>query len=284
MIGILAHVEKPDAAPVTRQVVEGLRVRGLQPVFEQRTAALIGEPVGHKEPWLGTHCEMLVVIGGDGTILRAVHKLERQFKPILGINIGSLGFLTCAGANDWERAVQCIADKTCIISHRTLLDVTLESAEGKTVQLGALNDCVISRGERSQLVLIEVRINGEPLTIYNADGLILATPTGSTAYSLSAGGPILMPDSGAIVITPICPHVLTNRSTVVSDNARIEARVVEGSREVFVSVDGRPHIPMQPGDTLHIAKAAITLPIAMLPGTSFSDVLRQKLKWSGSNI
>ena len=140
----------------------------------------------------------------------------QPFDRFSGLNIGSLGFLTCAGLGEIPRVVESIIRKDFILSPRDLLIAEITGPSGK-VALHGLNDVVISRGERSQLVKIQVKIDGEALTNYNADGLIIATPTGSTAYSLAAGGPILMPDSGAFVITPICPHVLTNRSTVVSD-------------------------------------------------------------------
>ncbi len=147
-----------------------------------------------------------------------------------------------------------------------------------------LNDVVISRGERSQLVKLRVKIDGAELTDYNADGLIIATPTGSTAYSLSAGGPILMPDSGGFVITPICPHVLTNRSTVVSDRSIITSELIVAEHSVFVTVDGQGNHAMHLGDTLRISQSDRRLPLVMLPEKLFPEVLRQKLKWSGSNV
>jgi len=133
-------------------------------------------------------------------------------------------------------------------------------------------------------VQTRVAIDGIPLTDYNADGLVVATPTGSTAYSLSAGGPILMPDSGSFVITPICPHVLTNRSVVISDNSIVEIGVAKEGQMVFVSADAQRWSPMALGDTLHLKKSSRTLPLAMLPERPFSEVLRQKLKWSGTNV
>ena len=147
-----------------------------------------------------------------------------------------------------------------------------------------LNDAVLSRGEVSRLVRLKTRVNGEALTEFNADGLIVATPTGSTAYSLSAGGPILAPESGAFVITPICPHVLTNRSIIVDESAVIEIEVTEREYPVFLTVDGREPLHIEAGSTVEIRKSHRVLPLASLPGVSFFGVVRQKLKWSGSNI
>ena len=147
-----------------------------------------------------------------------------------------------------------------------------------------LNDVVLSRGEVSRLIRLQTRVNGEVLTEFNADGLIVATPTGSTAYSLSAGGPILAPESGAFVITPICPHVLTNRSIIVDEDAIIEIEVTEREYPVFLTVDGREPLKIETGTRVEIKKSGRVLPLASLPGVSFFGVVRQKLKWSGSNI
>jgi NAD+ kinase len=204
--------------------------------------------------------------------------------PIFGINIGSLGFLTCLGPTEISRAVASIRDRDYILSERPLLEARLSIGGAEPRVLHGLNDAIISRGERSELVKIRVRVDDVPLTDYNADGLVVATPTGSTAYSLSAGGPILMPDSGGFVITPICPHVLTNRSVVVSDAGVIHVEICEPGHTVFVNVDGQDSSAMGIGDALMIRKSTRTLPLAMLPGRSFSEVLRQKLKWSGTNL
>jgi len=284
MIGLLAHADKPRAREAAQLMVRELDHRAINYVLEKQTARLIGRSDGMTEQEMADVCHLLVVLGGDGTILRVLHKLGDKIRPIFGVNIGSLGFLTCVASNEYERAADAIASENYVLSQRSLLSVDLVR-DGKTVcQNIGLNDAVVSRGERSQLVLLEVRIDDIVLTTYYADGLIIATPTGSTAYSLSAGGPILMPDSGSMLICPICPHVLTNRSVVVSDHSEIRVRSVDKSNDVFVSVDGRSSDSMASGDTLIVRKSATYLPLAMLPELSFSDVLCQKLKWSGSNL
>ena len=143
---------------------------------------------------------------------------------------------------------------------------------------------MISRGALSRLIKLNVAVDGATLSEYNADGLIVATPTGSTAYSLSAGGPVLTPESGVLVVTPICPHVLTMRPVIVSAASRLEITPAPGQPEIFMSLDGRDFDRIRPGDSIRITQAAQRLPLAMLPGTSFFEVLRQKLKWSGSAI
>jgi NAD+ kinase len=284
MIGLIAHAEKPEAKKVVRAVAAALRRSGLPIAFESATAALVGRRSDLDVRGVAREAELLVVMGGDGTILRVVHKLGAAIKPIFGINIGSLGFLTCAGPAEIDSAVDSIAEGNFLLSPRHLLSAELTDPRGRTVRHYGLNDVVVSRGERSQLVKVHVDIDGTELTDYNADGLIIATPTGSTAYSLAAGGPVLMPDSGAFVVTPICPHVLTNRSTVVSDRSIIEARLRVHEQQVFVTIDGRASRAMRVGDRLRITQSDRVLPLAMLPQRLFPDVLRQKLQWRGSNV
>lgn len=284
MIGLIAHAEKPEARAAVRAMVAALEKRKVSFALEKGTARLAGRKSALDLKALARRCSLLVVMGGDGTILRVVHRLEGLLRPIFGLNIGSLGFLTCAGANEIPRAVESIVSKDYILSPRDLLQAELRTRRGGRHRFLGLNDLVISRGERSQLVKIQVRIDGASLTDYNADGLIVATPTGSTAYSLSAGGPVLMPDSGVFVVTPICPHVLTNRATVVSDRSLIEVRVILPGQQVFVAADGQSSRAMRQGDVLRISKSRRQLPLVMLPERLFPDVLRQKLKWSGSNI
>ncbi|MEO6054082.1 MAG: NAD(+)/NADH kinase, partial [Chthoniobacterales bacterium] len=275
---------KTEAPELVSDFISRLERKKIPHLIEKNTAALIGRKSPLSEIDLAEKCELLVVMGGDGTLLRVLHRIEGRFCPLFGINIGSLGFLTSVGSHDFKKAVESIAAKNYVLTERSLLHVEIKSKKRTRKEYLGLNDVVVSRGERSQLVMIEVRIDGIPLTTYNADGLIVATPTGSTAYSLAAGGPILMPDSGAFVVTPICPHVLTNRSTVVSDHSEIEIHLMERKQEVFFSVDGRASHAFQPGDVLKIRKSKSALQLAMLPGVPFSQVLRQKLKWSGSNL
>src|SRR5256712_14074179 len=165
--------------------------------------------------------DLLVVAGGDGTIMHVIGQLGEVIKPIFGINVGSLGFLTCASSSTYREAVECIARDRINFSQRALLEARVHLGDKRTSKMIALNDAVLSRGELSRLVLLRTRVNGEPLTEFNADGLIVATPTGSTAYSLSAGGPVLGPESGGFVIPPTFPHALTNPSIIVAEGSII---------------------------------------------------------------
>ena len=281
--GILARTDKPQSAALVRSLAEALAGRGVEVLLENNTAALTGSP-GVDDRQLASSCDLLLVLGGDGTILRALHRMRGVAPPIFGINVGSLGFLTGVSGEDWSRAVDSIAAGDFKLSSRTLLRVELER-DGRIVEtFTGLNDAVVSRGHHSQLIKVEVRIDGEELSVYHADGLIVATPTGSTAYSMSAGGPLLLPDSACLVITPICPHVLTNRSTVVADTAQLELRLVSPGPGVTVNVDGQEIREFGPADLLRVSRAEEKLRLATLPGRTFSGVLREKLKWSGSNV
>lgn len=287
-VGLIAHTGKKGAAELVRDVCREFAELGISVLVETETARLVGEGGGLAGSYgvadLGRAADLLVVLGGDGTILNVVGQLDEDIRPIFGINIGSLGFLTCAASVTYQKAVRSIAEGTFKLSDRSLLRVTIEENATEQTSYRALNDAVFSRGNVSRLVRLQTRLNGEAMTEFNADGLIVATPTGSTAYSLSAGGPILAPESGAMVITPICPHVLTNRSIIVDEDARIEVEVTEKDYPVFLSVDGREPARLQLGAVVRIERAANTLPLASLPGVSFFSVVRQKLKWSGSNV
>ena len=283
-IGLIAHTGKPGVAELIRVLGAEFERFTLPVLLEAKTAALAGLASGCTIDDLGRQADLLVVLGGDGTILNVVGQLGDLIKPVFGINVGSLGFLTCANSSACAEAVECIAAGKMVFSDRTLLEVTAQIAGKASTTFTGLNDAVLSRGEVSRLVRLKSRVNGEPLTEFNADGLIVATPTGSTAYSLSAGGPILAPESGAFVITPICPHVLTNRSIIVDESAFIEIEVTEREYPVFLTVDGRDPSPIEAGSTVAIRKSHRVLPLASLPGVSFFSVVRQKLKWSGSNI
>ena len=283
-IGLIAHTGKLGVAELIRAVLEELARFSMSILVEKETAALAGRKSDGSVQQLAVEADLLVVLGGDGTILNVAGQLGERIKPIFGINVGSLGFLTCSSSPAYREAVEGIANGKITFSDRTLLEVTIKNSRQGNAPMIGLNDAVFSRGELPRLVRLRARVNGEPLTEFNADGLIIATPTGSTAYSLSAGGPILEPQSGVLVITPICPHVLTNRSIIVAESSIIEVEASEPDYPVYLSVDGRDPLPLEVGAVVTIRKADKTLPLAVMPDVSFFSVVRQKLKWSGSNV
>jgi NAD+ kinase len=283
-IGIIAHTGKAGVGDLVNAIAQEFTSFSITPLLEKETARIAGQKSEYSITDLGASADLLVVAGGDGTILRVVSQLGEAIKPIFGINVGSLGFLTTASSATYREAVECLARDRINFSQRALLEARVRLREKQTAKMLALNDAVLSRGELSRLVMLRTRVNGEPLTDFNADGLIVATPTGSTAYSLSAGGPILDPESGVFVITPICPHVLTNRSIIVAEGSTIEIEASDPDYPVFLTLDGRKPIHVERGSVVTIRKAKKTLPLASLPDASFFSVVRQKLKWSGSNL
>ncbi|PYK14501.1 MAG: hypothetical protein DME64_10410 [Verrucomicrobia bacterium] len=283
-IGIIAHPRKPGVGDLVNAIAQEFSRLSITALLEKETARIAGKKSEYSIVELGAATDLLVVAGGDGTILRVVGQLGEAIKPIFGINVGSLGFLTTASSATYREAVECLAKDRINFSQRALLEARVRLGEKQTAKMLALNDAVLSRGELSRLVLLRTRVNDETLTEFNADGLIVATPTGSTAYSLSAGGPILDPESGVFVITPICPHVLTNRSIIVAEGSTIEIEASDPDYPVFLTLDGRKPIHVERGSVVTIRKAKKTLPLASLPDASFFSVVRQKLKWSGSNL
>jgi len=283
-VGLIAHTGKRGVGELIKSLEAEFARFKISILLEKETATVAGERSDTTIAQLGGKADLLVVVGGDGTILNVTGQLGEAAPPIFGINVGSLGFLTCVSSPAFREAVECIAQGKMKFSNRALLEVVLRDSNEKQKSMIALNDAVFSRGELSRLIRLRTRVNGESLTEFNADGLIIATPTGSTAYSLSAGGPILEPESGVFVITPICPHVLTNRSIIVSEKSIIEVEASEPDYPVYLTVDGREPLRIAKGATVQIRKAKKTLQLAAMPDMSFFSVVRQKLKWSGSNV
>jgi len=283
-VGLVAHSEKPQAAELLRLLAGELRACDADVFLETDSARLIAEPGGMSVAELGQRCTMLLVLGGDGTILKVVHELGEHLCPIFGINLGSLGFLTCVSSANFRQAIDAICTGNYALSRRALLEVTLEREGVVAARRIGLNEAVVSRGAFSRLIKLDTWIDSVNLTQYNADGLIIATPTGSTAYSLSAGGPVIAPDAGVFVVTPVCPHVLTNRSLVVGDRSEIVVRPVPGQSDVVLTVDGHRPVQVREGDRICIRKSTLELSLAVLPELSFCEVLREKLKWSGSAV
>jgi NAD+ kinase len=284
LIGLVAHTGKSGALAMAARLRDEFTQRGAQVRIEARTASMMGEGNGVPTRELGHECEILVVLGGDGTILQVVHEMGEELKPIFGINLGSLGFLTCVSSSAVGQAVESIVYRRFVTTQRILLEMEIRRGDMIIARRIGLNDTVISRGATSRLIRLRTWIDGAALTEYNADGLVISTPTGSTAYSLAAGGPIMTPDCGVFAVTPICPHVLTNRSLIFSDRSTIAVSPCEDQGEIFVTVDGQETFGITSGDIVHVRKAKQCVPLAVLPGVSFFEVLRQKLKWSGTAL
>lgn len=225
--------------------------------------------------------ECVLVLGGDGTLLQAARELLQRHIPLLGINLGTLGFLTSAEKSELPKCLDSVLDDSCSIDERMMLEGVAYHGSEKIQRNIALNDVIIARAGFSRLVELKIYVNGELLSIYNADGIIVSTPTGSTGYSLSAGGPIIFPQTDVIVITPICPHSLQARSLVVSGEDRIMIEIGRRRKtqkeEAMVTFDGRSAQELETGDRIEIYKAQETTQLIRLKGRSFYQVLQNKI-------
>ena len=225
--------------------------------------------------------ECVLVLGGDGTLLQAARELLQRHIPLLGINLGTLGFLTSAEKSELPKCLDSVLDDSCSIDERMMLEGVAYHGSEKIQMNIALNDVIIARAGFSRLVELKSYVNGELLSIYNADGIIVSTPTGSTGYSLSAGGPIIFPQTDVIVITPICPHSLQARSLVVSGEDRIMIEIGRRRKtqkeEAMVTFDGRSAQELETGDRIEIYKAQETTQLIRLKGRSFYQVLQNKI-------
>ncbi len=232
---------------------------------------------------LARRVDVLLVFGGDGTMLRVAREIAGCQTPILGVNIGSLGFLTAVSSDDLPGALKRIRAGEFVFESRALVQARVESS-GRLIEHAALNDIVISRGNASRLIELEVRVNHDPLTTYRCDGLIVSSPTGSTAYSLAAGGALVFPTAPVFQITPICPHTLSNRSLIIPLTALVEVRVITPRPETILSADGQVIAELLTGDVITIQRSRRTVRLMHLEGSSFCETLRRKLHWRGASL
>jgi NAD+ kinase len=231
----------------------------------------------------GHKVDLIIAVGGDGTLLQAAHRFRGSGLPILGINIGYLGFITSVRGDRVRQEMKRVLNAEFVISQRTALD--LELRVGRKVLKGwALNDAIITRGANPHLIGVTARIGQRRLTSYRCDGLIIATPTGSTAYSLAAGGPIISPECNVLIVTPICPQALTNRSVVVNSTEPIEMQLDQASGPAEIQVDGMTLAALTPGSTISVKTSNDAVPIAFLPEINYYDILTEKLQWRGDGL
>jgi NAD+ kinase len=282
-LGIYAHWRKPGAAASLKALLNELATHSINFLVEASAAKLTGMH-GYSLDELYERVDLFVALGGDGTLLRLIRDLRGKMKPVMGINFGSLGFLTCFGGPEFAVAAKALATGDYRVDDRTLLEATIERKGEIIYSRIGLNDVVVTRAERSRLVRVDLYIDEAHLTEYNADGLIIATSTGSTAYSLSAGGPIVVPNTRVFVVTPICAHVLTNRSVVVSNKSTIRLLPNGGKQQLSLSVDGQDSIQLRTTDAVTVRRASATLPLLLPKNLTFADILGEKLRWSGSAI
>jgi NAD+ kinase len=279
-MGIISRPRRSNLSEVVPPLLRWLEARGINVIYDQETAGCLPEPsAGRTREQVAAASQLLLVLGGDGTLLAAARVAAAKGIPILPINMGSLGFLTSFMLQELYPALEDILSGRLTISERVMLHVELERG-GKTIdKQSVLNEAVINKGALARMIELELIIDNDFVCRYRADGLIVASPTGSTAYSLSAGGPIVHPAVESFVITPICPHTLSDRPVVVRDTSIIEAKLSVGTESVFLTLDGQKGIPLQPTDRVRISRAQQLLKLIQTPNKSYFEILRNKLKW-----
>jgi NAD+ kinase len=281
-IGIAAKPNKPEAELVLRKLVAWLREQGRRVLLDQEAAAICPE-VGPGLPRseVAAAADLIIVLGGDGTLLSVARLIGAREAPILGVNLGGLGFLTEVTLEELFPTLDTVLRDEFAVSRRLTLTARVLRAGEVVASFEALNDAVITKTSMSRIVELEAHVNGEYVATFRADGLIVSTPTGSTAYCLAAGGPIIYPTLSALVIIPICPHTLTNRPLVVPDTAVVE--ILQGStgEDVHLTVDGQVGVRLQHRDAVAVQRSARTIALIKSPKLNYFELLRTKLKWGG---
>jgi NAD+ kinase len=278
-VAIMSKPGNSELDAIVPKLVEWFRGHQYSVVVDQETAPhAAGATVASREEIGVRPFSFVVVLGGDGTLLYAARTVAKNSVPVLGVNLGSLGFLTEVPLEELYPTLEGIAANRCQVEMRSMVHCEVLRKESQVAQYDALNDIVVGKGTVSRLNHCDVYVDGIFVSAYKADSLIISTPTGSTAYSLAAGGPILMPTVNALIITPVSAHSLTHRPVVVPDTAVIELVVNTGKDEAYLSVDGQVGMPMYDGDRVRCRKSQHQVRLLRVRGTFF-DVLRAKLKW-----
>ena len=279
-VGIVSRPRRTDIDCVVPPLLDWLAKRGITAVLDQETAACLpAGNAGQPREELPSSADMLIVLGGDGTLLAAARLMSVRNIPILPVNLGGLGFLTSVTLDDLYPVLEQAIRGEARYSERVMLESRV-IREGQTFHHArALNDAVLNKAALARIVDLQLHVDGEFVCNYKADGLIISTPTGSTAYSLAAGGPVVYPIVSAFIITPICPHTLTNRPLVIRDTARIEVEFQGGEAPIYLTLDGQVGVELAPGDRVVLAALPERLRLVRPQQKSYFSVLRDKLKW-----
>ena len=282
MLGVIANCAKERASAAVSRLRIKADALGLQLLTDSKTATLMNMTSTWSPREVVQQADTVMVLGGDGSLLRVVRELDGRDVPVIGVNLGSLGFMTSVTENDLERALDCLVRNDFTTSLRSMLDCSVVRQGRDVGSFRALNDVVIVCGAR--VGTLRLSVEGQEVGDCVCDGLIVSTPTGSTGHSLSAGGPVLMPTSPAMVVTLICPHTLSIRPLVLSSHSTVEVSVVERAVGSNLSVDGQVGQSLEIGDRVRIRQSHASVRLIHLPGYDYFAVLRQKLHWRGSNV
>lgn len=276
-VGLVAKYQEPKAAQMIRWLIPWLKKRGKKVCVENGLARSGAQSCSKKE--MAAKADLIISLGGDGTLLNIAPLVERPEVPILGVNMGGLGFITEVAVDELEAILTKTLDGDYEVEKRMTLEIRVIGKNRRTHKFRVLNDAVITKGARSRIIDLETFVGEDYLCTYRADGLIISTPTGSTAYSLAAAGPILEPTLGAIVLAPICPHTLTNRPIVVPSNAAIRVTLRSFGDTVILIPDGQQGLRLNNGDKVEARDYGLPVSLIKVPSRSYYEILRAKLKW-----
>ena len=276
---MLCKPKAPSGVATLNKLIPWLQKRNYQVFMDKETAALINETSSHGKEEISQQADLLIVLGGDGTLLGVARSAHPYDVPILAVNLGNLGFLAEISLNQLYPVLENVLSGKFDVERRMLLNACIWRNGKKVEDHNVLNDVVINKGVVARVINLQVLVNGQYMTSYRADGLIIATPTGSTAYSLSAGGPIIHPSMHTLVLSPICPFTLTNRSILIPDHSIIQVKLVAEYEDVRITLDGQEGYDMKAKDILEIQKTKTTLKLIPGPDKNYYQTLRQKLHW-----
>jgi NAD+ kinase len=280
-VGIIANPTKTSSFPLIRQVVEWMQKQGVAVLLDDAVAALLSLKIEARPVRELPHLvDLIVAFGGDGTMLSVAKQMNGSATPLIGVKVGGLGFLTSVTENEVFSTLEDLIGGRRRIEERMMLDCTVIHSDGSLhKEQVALNDVVIQRDALERMLMLETYVDNEFLATYACDGLIISTPTGSTAHSLAAGGPVIYPEAEAIVITPICPHMLTNRPLVLSSSQETRVVITSERSSPGLMIDGQIAVELHQWDQIVVRKSPNKIRLASAPGKSYFEVLRTKLNW-----
>ncbi len=281
-IGLMVNYKKEKTRETACRIIDWLNSKKIKVCIEGN----MGKEIGEEElncpiEKFFKEVDLIISLGGDGTLLRAARLAAAEDIPVFGVNLGGLGFLTQIGINDLEKSLEKLYQGRYFLDERMMLNCTVKRREGEIVKFTALNDVVIGKGAFARIICLATYVNNDYVITYSADGLVVSTSTGSTAYSLSAGGPILNPNINSIILTPICPHTLSARPLIISENDQVKIKLESSEEKVMVTIDGQEGFVLKPKDEVIIKKSDHKARLITFKEKSFYAILREKLRWSG---
>ena len=278
-IGILTKPKFPEVKATVQAVVNWLRDRKIDVILDSTSATLLDERGGVQKTQLAQKADVLLILGGDGTMLNAARLAGERGIPILGVNMGGLGFLTEVRLEHLYPSLERVFANEYVLDERLMIDTHIHRHGEKVAQGIVLNDVVVSKGTLARMIELKIAIQGHVVTNLRGDGLIVSTPTGSTAYSLSAGGPIINPAVRSLILTPICPHTLTHRPLIVPEDVEIDVTLTSKDEGAMATLDGQVGVALTQGDTVVLKVSEQRTKLIRFPESNYYEVLREKLKW-----